>query len=811
MDKKSTIKIAGMSCAACSARIERVLNRTEGIKKANVNLATEKASIEYDDSVISADKIEEAIRGLGYEVVKEKKGEHRVELDIGGMSCATCALKIEKKLGKMEGIKKADVNLATEKASLQYDSSKTNISEVIDAIESLGYTAKEIDKETVDTGKEQRRVEIKRLRALLILSAVLSSPLIMAMLLTIVNIDIAFLHDWRFQLAVATPVQFIIGARFYKNSYYALKAKSPNMDVLVAMGTTAAYFLSLYNALFQPANTAGMKELYFEASATIITLILLGKYLEAVAKGKTSEAIKKLMGLQAKTATVIRNNEEVKIPVEKVRVGDIIIVKPGEKIPVDGEIIEGSSTVDESMITGESIPVEKKTGDKVVGATINKYGTFKFRAEKVGRDTVLAQIVKMVEEAQGTKAPIQKIADRVSAVFVPTVIGIAAITFIVWYFIVLGGNDITQAVVNAVSVLVIACPCALGLATPTAIMVGTGKGAENGILIKSGEHLETAYKINAVVLDKTGTITKGQPEVTDIIPLDGPDNMERKKEIIRLAGIAEKKSEHPLGTAIYEKARKEAGELPDPEKFEAIPGRGLIATVDSIDVLVGTRRLMQERGIPVESAERIMQKLEHEGKTPMLVSAEGKLFGIIAVADTLKENSKRAISELKNMGIEVYMITGDNKRTAEAIAGQVGIDKVMAEVLPENKAEKVEEIRKKGRTVAMVGDGINDAPALAVADIGMAIGTGTDIAIEASDITLMRGDLSAIVTAIKLSRKTMIKIKQNLFWAFIYNIIGIPFAAFGMLSPIIAGGAMAFSSVSVVTNSLSLKRFKVNR
>lgn len=811
MDKKSTIKIAGMSCAACSARIERVLNRTEGIKKANVNLATEKASIEYDDSVISADKIEEAIRGLGYEVVKEKKGEHRVELDIGGMSCATCALKIEKKLGKMEGIKKADVNLATEKASLQYDSSKTNISEVIDAIESLGYTAKEIDKETVDTGKEQRRVEIKRLRALLILSAVLSSPLIMAMLLTIVNIDIAFLHDWRFQLAVATPVQFIIGARFYKNSYYALKAKSPNMDVLVAMGTTAAYFLSLYNALFQPANTAGMKELYFEASATIITLILLGKYLEAVAKGKTSEAIKKLMGLQAKTATVIRNNEEVKIPVEKVRVGDIIIVKPGEKIPVDGEIIEGSSTVDESMITGESIPVEKKTGDKVVGATINKYGTFKFRAEKVGRDTVLAQIVKMVEEAQGTKAPIQKIADRVSAVFVPTVIGIAAITFIVWYFIVLGGNDITQAVVNAVSVLVIACPCALGLATPTAIMVGTGKGAENGILIKSGEHLETAYKINAVVLDKTGTITKGQPEVTDIIPLDGPDNMERKKEIIRLAGIAEKKSEHPLGTAIYEKARKEAGELPDPEKFEAIPGRGLIATVDSIDVLVGTRRLMQERGIPVESAERIMQKLEHEGKTPMLVSAEGKLFGIIAVADTLKENSKRAISELKNMGIEVYMITGDNKRTAEAIAGQVGIDKVMAEVLPENKAEKVEEIRKRGITVAMVGDGINDAPALAVADIGMAIGTGTDIAIEASDITLMRGDLSAIVTAIKLSRKTMIKIKQNLFWAFIYNIIGIPFAAFGMLSPIIAGGAMAFSSVSVVTNSLSLKRFKVNR
>ena len=544
-----------------------------------------------------------------------------------------------------------------------------------------------------------------------------------------------------------------------------------------------------------------MKELYFEAAAVIITLILLGKYMEAAAKGRTSEAIKKLMGLQAKTARVIRNGMEEDIPIEEVEAGDIIVVRPGEKVPVDGKIIEGDSSIDESMLTGESLPVEKKAGDIVIGATINKFGTFKFEATKVGKDTILSQIIKMVEDAQGSKAPIQKIADRVSGVFVPVVIGIAVITFLTWYLAV---GDFTAGIVSAVSVLVIACPCALGLATPTAIMVGTGKGAENGILIKGGEHLEMAYKLNAVVLDKTGTITKGRPEVTDVLSLGQiPSN-----EILRLAAIAEKNSEHPLGVAIYEKGKKEYGGIPGPDRFEAIPGRGVMAVADQKEIYIGTRKLMAERNIDLGISEESIARLEDEGKTAILMAINNRIEAIIAVADTLRGSSKEAIEELKEMGIEVYMITGDNWRTAAAIAKQAGIANVLAEVLPGNKAEEVEKLKKQGKIVAMVGDGINDAPALAMADIGMAIGTGTDVAIEAADITLMRGDLIAIPAAIRLSRKTMRKIKQNLFWAFIYNIIGIPFAALGLLNPIIAGGAMAFSSVSVVTNSLSLKRFK---
>jgi Cu+-exporting ATPase len=545
-----------------------------------------------------------------------------------------------------------------------------------------------------------------------------------------------------------------------------------------------------------------MKELYFEAAAVIITLILLGKYLEAVAKGKTSDAIKKLMGLQARTARVIRDGSEADIPIEEVEVGDVIVVRPGEKVPVDGRILEGNSSIDESMLTGESLPVEKKAGDMVVGATINRFGTFKFEATRIGKDTVLSQIIKMVEDAQGSKAPIQKIADRVSGVFVPTVIGIAIVTFLIWY---LTTGDFTNAIISAVSVLVIACPCALGLATPTAIMVGTGKGAENGILIKGGEHLEMTYKLDAVVLDKTGTITKGQPEVTDVVTLGSMESI----ETLRFAAIAEKSSEHPLGTAISERGKNEFGTVPDPEQFEAIPGRGIRAVVDGREVFIGTRKLMQEINISADPAEDAVAKLEDEGKTAMLMAVGGKLEAILAVADTLKESSKEAIEDLKKMGIDVYMITGDNKRTAAAIAKQVGIEHVLAEVLPENKAEEVEKLKRQGRKVAMVGDGINDAPALATADIGMAVGTGTDVAIEAADITLMRGDLKTIPAAIRLSRKTMRKIKQNLFWAFIYNIIGIPFAALGLLNPMIAGGAMAFSSVSVVTNSLSLKRAKL--
>ena len=723
-------------------------------------------------------------------------------IKISGMTCAACAAKIEKKLNKLEGVQKATVNLAIEKASVEYDSSKIDVSDMIKTVEVLGYNAKRAEEVSGDSEREQREKEIKRLRMELIISAILSFPLVMAMLLTLVNIDLAFLHNEYFQLIVTTPVQFIIGFRFYKNAFYALKAKSANMDVLIAMGTSAAYFFSIYNAFFVPAEPGTMmKELYFEAGAVIITLILLGKYLEAVAKGKTSEAIKKLMGLQAKTAKVVRDGVEKDIPIEEVEVGDVIVVRPGEKVPVDGKITEGNSSLDESMLTGESLPVEKKAGDFVVGATINKFGTFKFEATKVGRDTVLSQIIKMVEDAQGSKAPIQKIADRVSGIFVPVVIGVAVITFIIWYLVL---GDFAAGIISGVSVLVIACPCALGLATPTAIMVGTGKGAENGILIKGGEYLEMTYKVNAVVLDKTGTITKGQPEVTDIISLGKIES----SEILKMAAIAEKSSEHPLGSAIYEKGKNEYGTIPDPEWFKAIPGKGIIAVVDQKEIYIGTRKLMTERKIDPGTTENAIIKLEDEGKTAMLMAVNNKIEAIIAVADTLKESSEEAIKELQDMGILVYLITGDNQRTAKAIAKQVGIENVLSEVLPENKAEEVEKLKKQGKIVAMVGDGINDAPALATADIGMAIGTGTDVAIEAADITLMRGDLITIPAAIRLSRKTMGKIKQNLFWAFIYNIIGIPFAAMGLLNPMIAGGAMAFSSVSVVTNSLSLKRFK---
>ena len=803
MERKENFSITGMSCAACAVRIEKGLNKIEGIKQANVNFAIEKATVEYEDTLVNSDKIGEAVRKLGYDVLQQTtSNNNRVELKITGMSCAACSAKIEKRLGKMEGVSAAAVNLATEKANVEFDPSIVKVSDIINVVGNLGYQAEKIEDISQDREKAQREKEIKKLRNELITSAVLSSPLILAMVLSLLKLDVAFLHNQYFQLAIATPVQFIIGWRFYKNAYHALKAKSANMDVLIAMGTSAAYFFSIYNAFFVPAKPGVMmKELYFEAGAVIITLILLGKYFEAVAKGKTSEAIKKLMGLQAKTARVIRNGAEEDIPVEEVEVGYIVVVRPGEKIPVDGKIIEGNSSIDESMLTGESLPVEKKIGDPVIGATINKFGTFKFEATKIGKDTALSQIIKMVEDAQGSKAPIQKIADQVSGIFVPVVIGIALLTFLIWYF---AAGDFTAAIVSAVSVLVIACPCALGLATPTAIMVGTGKGAENGILIKGGEHLERAYKLNSIVLDKTGTITKGRPEVTDLIPL----NRQVKEELLKIAAIAEKNSEHPLGAAIYERGKADFGNIPDPDGFEAIPGRGIKAIIGDKEVYIGTRKLLKEKGIETNNIENTITGLEDEGKTAMLMAIDNKIEAVIAVADTVKENSREAIEDLLKMGIEVYMLTGDNKRTAAAIAKQVGIKNVLAEVLPENKAEEVEKLKKQGKIVGMVGDGINDAPALATADIGMAIGTGTDVAIEAADITLMRGDLRSIPTAIKLSKKTMNKIKQNLFWAFIYNIIGIPFAALGLLSPIIAGGAMAFSSVSVVTNSLSLKRFK---
>jgi Cu+-exporting ATPase len=790
------IKIAGMSCAACAARIEKGLTRLAGVNNAAVNFAAEKASVTYDAKQVSLQEIATKVEELGYEVITDK-----AELKISGMSCAACAARIEKGLKGLPGVYNATVNYAAEKAVLEYNASELTIRQVQDKVQKLGYEAHNIaDAGEIDREKEVRQAEIRSQRIRLILSAVLSLPLLMAMVLHFLgfmgNVS-EFLMNPYLQLALATPVQFIAGWPFYRGAYAALRNGSANMDVLVALGTSAAYFFSIANML------TGNPHLYFETSAILITLIILGKLLEATAKGRTSEAIKALMGLQAKTARVVRDGQEIDLPVEEVLVGDVIVVRPGEKVPVDGTIIEGTSTLDESMLTGESIPVDKKIGDQVVGATINKFGAFKFEATKVGKDTTLAQIVKIVEEAQGSKAPIQRFADVVSGYFVPIVIGLAVLTFAGWYFIFDPGN-FTRALINFTAVMVIACPCALGLATPTSIMVGTGKGAENGILIKGAEHLENAHRLTTIVLDKTGTITKGQPEVTDIVPLTGL----AADEILQLAAAAEKNSEHPLAQAIVKRGQEQGLQVAAPENFAAIPGHGVEASINGRKILVGTRKLMRENNIAIETIISEVERLEQQGKTVMLLAADNQMAGLIAVADTVKENSAQAVAELQKLGIEVWMITGDNERAAKAIAASIGIDNVLAEVLPEHKAEKVAALKKEGKVVAMVGDGINDAPALATADVGFAIGTGTDVAIEAADITLMRGDLSGVVAAIRLSKATMLNIKQNLFWALIYNSIGIPVAASGYLSPVIAGAAMAFSSVSVVLNALRLKRFQ---
>ncbi|WP_431188451.1 heavy metal translocating P-type ATPase [Caloranaerobacter azorensis] len=728
-----------------------------------------------------------SVEKTGYKVPTKN-----IQLKVEGMTCAACSARVEKALNKINEVKNANVNLTMEKATIEIYDGAIEIAELIEVIERAGYKAFE-ENEKDEQNNEKREKEIEHLKRLFIISAVLSVPLLSAMFFHMAGIQ-TILDNGYLQLALATLVQFIIGYRFYKGAYHSLKGGGANMDVLVALGTSAAYFYSLYNLI------SGVKEYYFEASAVIITLILLGKMLEAIAKGRTSEAIKKLMNLQAKTARVIRDGKELDIPVEQVVVGDIVVVRPGEKIPVDGIVIEGNSSVDESMLTGESIPVDKKEGDEVIGATINKHGTFKFKATKIGKDTVLSQIIKLVEEAQGSKAPIQRLADKVAGIFVPTVIGIAILTFAIWYFV---EGDFTNALINAVAVLVIACPCALGLATPTAIMVGTGKGAENGILIKGGEYLERAHQIDTLIFDKTGTITKGEPEVTDIISFN-----KSKEDILKFAAIAEKASEHPLGQAIVKKGEESGIKLTDSEKFNAIPGHGIFAVIEGKEVYLGNRKLMKDKNINIEDIEDEIVNLESQGKTAMILSINGRAEGIIAVADTVKEHSREAIKQLKSMGIEVYMITGDNERTANAIAREVGIENVIAEVLPEHKAQEVQKLKAQGKKVGMVGDGINDAPALVKADIGFAIGTGTDVAIEAADITLMKGDLRDIVLAIRLSRRTMRTIKQNLFWAFFYNSIGIPLAALGFLNPMIAGAAMAFSSVSVVSNSLRLKRFK---
>lgn len=800
--KQVTFQITGMTCAACANRIEKGLNKLEGVSSANVNFALEKASVTYDSKVVGINKLEESISKLGYGTAKEA-----VDFQIEGMTCAACANRIEKGLNKLPGVTNATVNFAMETARVEYSPGEISIADMQNKVRQLGYKAN--TKQENENKGDHREKEIRHQKRILLLSAILSLPLLWSMVghfsftSWIYTPDI-FMNPW-FQLILATPVQFYVGRQFYIGAYKALRNGSANMDVLVSLGTSAAYFYSLYLTIEWFLNGASAHHgpsLYYETSAVLITLVIMGKLFESLAKGRTSEAIKSLMGLQAKTALVVREGQELTIPVDEVLVGDIVLVKPGEKIPVDGEVVEGTSSVDESMLTGESIPVEKRFGDAVIGATINKNGMLRIKAMKVGKETALAQIIKVVEEAQGSKAPIQRVADVISGIFVPIVVGIAIVAFLVWYFFVTPG-DFAEALEKAIAILVIACPCALGLATPTSIMAGSGRAAELGVLFKGGEHLEQTHKINAIILDKTGTVTKGKPELTDVLT----DNEEM--EFLRLVGAAEKNSEHPLAEAIVAGIQERGVTLPGTEAFEAIPGFGIKAVVEGKEVLIGTRRLMEKFDVDAKPAYDTMSRLEETGKTAMLVAIDNRYTGIVAVADTVKETSKAAISRLKEMGIQVIMITGDNERTAKAIAAQVGIEHVLAEVLPEGKAEEVKKLQASGKKVAMVGDGINDAPALATADVGMAIGTGTDVAMEAADVTLMRGDLASIPDAIYMSRKTMNNIKQNLFWALGYNTLGIPIAAIGLLAPWVAGAAMALSSVSVVLNALRLQRVKV--
>ena len=773
-----TLDIIGMTCAACSNRIEKKLNRMNHVQ-AKVNLTTEKATIDYESDDYHLEDFVEQIQSLGYDVAVEQ-----VELNINGMTCAACSNRIEKVLNQTQGVQQATVNLTTEQALIKYYPSATNTEALIKRIQNIGY-----DAETKTSSKAQsnrKKQELKHKRNKLIISAILSLPLLLVMVVHIspISIPSILVNPW-VQLILSTPVQFIIGWQFYVGAYKNLRNGSTNMDVLVAVGTSAAYFYSIYEMMMWLTHQTHHPHLYFETSAILITLILLGKYLEARAKSQTTNALSELLNLQAKEARVIKENKEIMLPLDKVKVGDTLLIKPGEKIPVDGKVTKGDTSIDESMLTGESIPVEKSSGDSVIGSTMNKNGSIMIEATQVGGDTALSHIIKVVEDAQSSKAPIQRLADIISGYFVPIVVSIAVITFIIWIIFVHPGQ-FEPALVSAISVLVIACPCALGLATPTSIMVGTGRAAENGILFKGGQFVERAHYVDTIVLDKTGTITNGQPVVTDYVG----DN-----DTLQLLASAENASEHPLADAIVTYAKDKGLNLLDNDTFKSIPGHGIKATIHQQQILVGNRKLMNDYNISISN--KLNDQLDNQ------------INGIIAVADTVKNDAKQAIKELRNMNIDVVMLTGDNNRTAQTIAKQVGIEHVIAEVLPEEKAHQISLLQDKGKQVAMVGDGINDAPALVKADIGMAIGTGAEVAIEAADITILGGDLLLVPKAIKASKATIKNIRQNLFWAFGYNVAGIPIAACGLLAPWIAGAAMALSSVSVVMNALRLKKMKL--
>ncbi|MDT2522444.1 heavy metal translocating P-type ATPase [Enterococcus raffinosus] len=815
----TTYGIEGMTCASCVQTIEKEVNKLTGIQSVNVNLTTEKMTVSYDSNTLSNEEIEKTVNDTGYKIAKD---DGSLAFEIDGMTCASCAQTIEKSVNKLAGVNNASVNLASEKMIVDFDKETLSSNDIIEAVQNAGYDAK-ISSGTTDDSESQSKKKQKHIKEMwrrFWLSAVFAVPLLYIAMGEMVGLPIPNVLNpmsnpvvfATVQLLLVLPVLFL-GRSFFQVGFKALIKGHPNMDSLVALGTSAAFVYSLYGTLLiYQGNTQFSMNLYYESAAVILTLITLGKYFEAVSKEKTSEAIKKLMDLAPKTARVIRMGEEVELSLDSVVMGDIIIVRPGDKIPVDGVIVEGSSSVDEAMITGESLPIEKHEGDSVVGASINKNGTFKFKATKVGKDTTLSQIIKLVEDAQGTKAPIAKLADKVSGIFVPIVIALAILSGIAWFF--LGQESWVFALTITISVLVIACPCALGLATPTAIMVGTGKGAENGVLIKGGDALESTHKIQTIVFDKTGTITEGKPVVTDIFTFNGYD----KEKVLSVAATSEQGSEHPLGEAIVGAAKEKNIMLSEHTGFMAIPGHGIKVTIDGNEALLGNQKLMEENQVELFDAIVTSDKLASEGKTPMFIALEGTLIGIIAVADTIKKSSAAAIEKLHEMGIQVAMITGDNKRTAEAIAKQVGIDQVFSEVLPEDKANEVSKLQSDGIKVAMVGDGINDAPALAQSDVGIAIGSGTDVAIESADIVLMRSDLMDVPTAIELSHATIKNIKENLFWAFAYNVLGIPVAMgvlhlFGgpLLNPMIAGAAMSFSSVSVLLNALRLKGFKPSK